>query len=282
MRKIFLILLCILCFCGCEHKSFFIEDEPKTGEIRAVSLAPSITDMIIALDGGECLVGVTKFCKNPDKKWTEIGGYMDFSKETFVSLKPNMVFLAPYHTDAKEICDEMGIEYTELDLSSFDSIRTNIMTIGRKIGKTDKACELINKFNSEMQSLSPSKKYPKVLIVLDRNYGTEDIGKVYAVGDGGIFARPINLAGGINVYEGFEETPVLTAEGIVSLNPDVIVDVAREGLPENISRDWEKLNIKAVKNHNLFVLDGKDASVPNEKFYETVKKLAEIFSSAKM
>jgi len=236
--------------------------------------------MIIALGGEDQLVGVTKYCPNPNKKWTEIGGYLDFNKEVFLSLKPTLVFLGPYHTEAKEICDSQNIKYIELNLADFRSIRPNIMTIGQNIGKTEKATELVNLFNKEMMTIRPAKEPKKVLIVLDRNYNTKDLGKIYIVGDGGIFAEPINLVGGINPYEGLIETPVLTSEGITKLNPDIIIDIIDgEHIKGDISKDWSELNINAVKKNNLFVINDKEASVPDENFYKTVKKLNEIISA---
>ena len=108
------------------------------------------------------------------------------------------------------------------------------------------------------------------------------MGKCYIVGDDGIFAEPINLVGGINVYEGLQETPVITSEGIVKMNPDVIIDVVRDDMEENISEDWKGLNISAVKKNNLFVLKNKKNTVPDQDFYLTVKELAELVKGANL
>lgn len=274
MKKFLLLLLICLFFAGCNNKTA-TQPETKPENLRIVSLAPSVTNMIIGLGAEDSLVGVTKFCQNPEKKWTEIGGYMDFNREVFVSLKPNMVFLAPYHTEAIEICEEMNIEYHTLNLSSYKDIRKNIVIIGENTGKLEKAGELVDNFNKELFKIKPSKKHPRVLIVLDRNYGTKDLGKIYVVGDGGIFAEPLSIIGAFNAYEGLTETPVLTAEGVVSLNPDIIIDVVPENR-KDISKDWEGLKINAVKNRKLYVLAGKEYSVPDQSFYRTVQKLAEI------
>lgn len=282
MKKLLPIILILLCLFGCNNKSFFIEENTAPKDQRIISLAPSITNMIIALGGEDKLVGVTKFCPNPNHKWTEIGGYLDFNKEVFLSLKPTIVFLGPYHTEAKEICESQGIKYIELNLADFRSIRPNIMTIGENIGKTKKATELVNNFNREIMTIKPCKNHKKVLIVLDRNYNTKDLGKIYIVGDGGIFAEPINLIGGINPYQGLVETPALTNEGITKLNPDIIIDIIDgEHVKGDISKDWLDLNINAVKKNNLFVISDKRASVPDEKFYKTVLKLNEIVNKAK-
>ncbi len=281
-KRILPLLLILFCLFGCKQESFFLEGDNEKQDLRIISLAPSINNMIVALGGGDMIVGVTKFCDNPDKKWQEIGGYIDFNKEVFLSLKPNLVFLAPYHTEAKEICDSQGIEYVELNLSSFRGIRPNIMIIGQKIGKTAEATKLVDIFNNEMLNLPVSDRHPRIMIVLDRTYGTGDVGKCYIVGDDGIFAEPINLVGGINVYEGLQETPVITSEGIVKMNPDVIIDVVRDDMEENISEDWKGLNISAVKKNNLFVLKNKKNTVPDQDFYMTVRELAELVKGANL
>ena len=95
-KYVLLFLLLSLCFVGC-NKEIKLETQKPKENLRVVSLAPNITNIIMALGGEDFIVGVTKYCQNPNKKWTEIGGYMDFNKETFMSLKPNLVFLASYH-----------------------------------------------------------------------------------------------------------------------------------------------------------------------------------------
>ena len=69
-------------------KEVKIENPPE----RIVSIAPSQTEILFALDLGEKIVGVTNWCNHPEeaKTKTRVGDmHLDF--ETIVSLKPDLV-----------------------------------------------------------------------------------------------------------------------------------------------------------------------------------------------
>src|SRR4029079_5290591 len=63
---------------------------------RIVSLAPSITEMLFAMEAGEQLVGVTDFCDfPPDALKKPKVGYSNPNLESLVALQPDLV-VAPH------------------------------------------------------------------------------------------------------------------------------------------------------------------------------------------
>src|SRR4051812_25424337 len=69
----------------------------KSGKVqRVVTLAPSLTEMVIAMDAGSTLVGVSRF--DTDKSVAElprVGGFVDPSVEAVIVLKPDLVIVQP-------------------------------------------------------------------------------------------------------------------------------------------------------------------------------------------
>ncbi|MGA8893256.1 MAG: helical backbone metal receptor, partial [Anaeromyxobacteraceae bacterium] len=59
---------------------------------RVVSLAPSITDTVIALGEAGRLVGVTRYDTAPEvKALPRVGGFLDPSPEAVLALRPDLV-----------------------------------------------------------------------------------------------------------------------------------------------------------------------------------------------
>src|SRR4051812_17674805 len=78
---------------------------------RIVTLAPSLTATVLALGGGDKLVGVSRFDEAPEvAKIQRVGGFIDPSVETVVALKPSLLIVqkAPGNRDAVEKIAELG------------------------------------------------------------------------------------------------------------------------------------------------------------------------------
>ena len=71
---------------------------------RLVSLAPSITEIVFALELGDRVVGVTRFCDYPAEARAKpkIGGYADPSYELILRSRPDVVFLLNLHEKQRE------------------------------------------------------------------------------------------------------------------------------------------------------------------------------------
>jgi iron complex transport system substrate-binding protein len=106
---------------------------------------------------------------------------------------------------------------------------------------------------------------------------------VFVAGVDDYFDTIITLAGGQNVYrERGVRNPVVSSEGILWLNPDVIIDLARETAMKQLDRqtiiaDWNELGqVEAVKNHRILVFDQDYDCVPGPRFIRLVEDLARV------
>src|SRR5438132_13912740 len=63
---------------------------------RVVTLAPSLSEIVLALGAGDRLAGVTRFDDDPrTAKLPRIGGYNDPQPEAVLELKPDLVLAEP-------------------------------------------------------------------------------------------------------------------------------------------------------------------------------------------
>lgn len=259
---------------------------------RIVSLAPSITETLFALGLGDRVIGVTKFCKYPPEAAEKecIGGYVDPNYEKISVLEPDIVFLLPEHDRAGKYFDKLGIECKILQNKTSHDIIETIRTAGEMCGAKTASDSLIRDIYARMKAVRAKNaaiRRPRILISIGRNMGTGSVKDVFIAGKGTYFDELIRLAGGTNAYRGTKiPYPLLSAEGLMTINPDIVIDLvpdlAQNGLTKDaVMREWQSVgNMKAVRDSALFVLDGDYIVVPGPRFIILLENIAKIIHEA--
>jgi iron complex transport system substrate-binding protein len=264
---------------------------------RIISIAPSVTETLCALGLEDRLVGVSRFCKYPPKvtELPKVGGFFDPNFEAIVALKPDLVVMLQEHERCVPGYQKLGLKTVVLCHKTVEGIIESITTLGRLCGVEDRAEQITDDIQSRLKRIrekTAGGKRPKVMIAIDRVQGSGGLIDVYIAGADGFFDKIIELAGGKNVYQGKTVSfPVVSAEGIMRLNPDVIIDLV-SGLDTSETRrqqklaankdgsilsDWEGLaDVEAVKNHRVYAFDRDYATVPGPRFILFVEDLAEV------
>jgi len=255
---------------------------------RIVSLAPSITEMLFALGLGERVVGVTEYCNYPPaaKSKAVIGGYATPNYELIVDLRPDVVFLLDLHQQQVAYLEDLEKPTVTCKSEFIADIIESLRTIGDYCGVENRAAEIVQSMENRLKLIGERTKGrvpPKVLVSLGRSMGTGTLQEVFAAGTNTFFNEVIELAGGQNavgtrsiVY------PRLSAEGIIALNPDVIVDLVvgmedKQINKEQIRALWHDTpQINAVKNNRLHVFSQDYVVIPGPRIVLLVERLAEV------
>jgi iron complex transport system substrate-binding protein len=254
---------------------------------RIVSMAPSVTETLCALGLGNRLVGVTKYCKYPAEvqKLPKVGGFLDPNFEAILALKPDLVLLLEEHARSLPGFQKLGLKIKVLCHKNVEGIIESLQTVGGICGVEDRGRRAVVDIQSRLERIrkkTAHAKRPRVLIALDRIPGGGLV-DVYIAGTDGFFDKMIELAGGENVYRGGSVSfPVVSAEGIMRMNPDVIVDLV-SGLDqgqlqsEQGKADWQSLvGVEAVKRHRVYAINRDYATVPGPRFIMFVEDLARL------
>jgi len=255
---------------------------------RIVSMAPSITETLYALGLGDKVVGVTRFCKYPPQAESKkkVGGYYDPNFEAIVALKPDLIVMLEEHEQALTGFAKLNLETLVVSHQTIDGIIESFRQIGRVCGRGPEGRRLAREYQNRMEKIRTiTRDLPRlrVLMALDRTFGTGHLADVYIVGPDNYFDRIIELAGGQNVYrEQGVRYPVVSPEGILRLNPDVIIDLVPPGMAGQLDRktimaDWKELGeVNAVKNGRVLVFDQDYACVPGPRFIKLAEDLARV------
>ncbi len=274
----FVVLLALAALCVCERPEHASSSMPGNYS-RIVSFAPSITETLFALSLGDKVVGVSSFCRFPPQvdKIPKVGGYTDPSYETVLRLKPDLVILLQEHIKMADFLKKNGIDFLLVDNHNLASILNSFVIIGQKCGKSGKADSLVQYVRSA--SFMDSTEHalpPKVLLCVDRSdQGCGKISGAYAAGTGTFYNDLLKNAGMENVLgPSTIAYPQLSIEGIITLQPDVIIDIAmrpRSGDPEKTRKDWQSLPmVPAVKNNRVFCLEGDYLTIPGPRIRQTL------------
>ncbi len=253
---------------------------------RIVSLAPSITEILFALSLGDRVVGVTRYCDYPPEAASRarVGGYYDPNYEAIVALGVDMVVLLPEHEDPAERFAGLGIETLVVGNTTTAGILDGIATVGRRCGAEVKAGEIVSDIRARLARVARRTRglaRSRVLVSIGRAMGSGALKDVYFAGEGTLYDEAITLAGGLNACRGGgAKYPKLTAEGVLLLDPDVIVDlfadIATSGRSEEeVRADWRSIpGARAVAAGRVHVVTAMYAVRPGPRFISLVEDLA--------
>ncbi len=193
---------------------------------RVVTLAPSLTEMVLSLDAGSTLVGVSRFDEaKAVEKLPRVGGFVDPSVEAVVALKPDLVLVQPGPGNQRPVekMAELGVPVLLLPLHSVTDVLEGMRAVGRALGRQKESEAVVSRIEAtrtRIREAATKLPAPRVLFA----YGFEPL---VVAGPGSFANELLKDAGGINVAaDGGSAYPVYSVERAVRSRPDVVVDAA--------------------------------------------------------
>jgi iron complex transport system substrate-binding protein len=260
---------------------------------RIVSLSPSVTEILYALGLGDRVVGVSRYCKYPAEAQSkpQVGGYLDPSYEAIVALEPDLVVLRGENEQFVKSFRDLGLNLLRVNHDGVEGILDSMTAIGRRCGADAQAERMVADIQAHIHRITQrtaNLDRPRVMVVAERTLASGKIQNVYVAGSNNFMNRMILLAGGKNACtETSAGFPVVSGEGIVRMNPQVIIDLlanARQaGLSaEEVVRDWQQLpDVDAVRSGRVYLVDDDYAFIPGPRFILLVEKLARLIHPGK-
>jgi len=246
---------------------------------RIVSLAPSVTEVLFEAGLGSRVVGVTSYCRFPREVLAlpKVGGYLTPSYEAIVALRPDLVVLLPEHADIEPRLAALRLPTLRLDHRSLQGIVRSIAAVGERCGakaSAEHAAEALRQHLARVQESASHDSRPRVLVCFGRS---EDFRRLHAAAPGTVHDDLITHAGGRNALTSDAVSyPTLSLEGLMRLDPDVIVEFAA-GKPDAaaLRRQWNVLSsLRAVKTGRVYVFTDDLLSVPGPRFVRFTETIA--------
>ncbi|MCK4537548.1 MAG: ABC transporter substrate-binding protein [Candidatus Krumholzibacteria bacterium] len=254
---------------------------------RIISLSPSTTEIVFALGMGDRLAGVSRFCDYPPETADipEVGGYLDTNYEAIAALGPDLVLLLPEQEDAAEYLSGIGIRTMTVDNKTVGDILGAIDTLGHRLGAENEATALLKKINERIKRISNEDVAEKarVLVSIGHDFGSGRVDEVFAAGQDTYYDEILGMAGGSNVCSGIPVSyPVVSAEGIISMDPEIIIELVMPGSAGNLTdkeilKDWAFMSsVEAVRNGKVYILRKDYAHIPGPRFIFLLEDMVEV------
>jgi iron complex transport system substrate-binding protein len=232
-----------------------LPDDPQ----RIISLAPSITEIVYALDQGNRLKGVTRYSNYPSEatRLPRIGSYVRLDIERIVALNPDLC-IATRDGNPKATIDRLAslkIPVFVVDPHDLDTILATILAIGSILNADEKAMTLASSMRARIQHVKSRvaqvNRRPRVFFQIG-------VSPIVSVGSETFIHELIEIAGGKNLAEGPLAYPRFSREQVLTLEPEVLIitSMARQAVFEEVKAEWRRWpNMPAVRNDRIYLVD---------------------------
>lgn len=213
---------------------------------RIVSLLPSLTEFVCALDACQRLVGVDDYSNFPAtvRSLPHVGGLEDARVESIVALRPDLV-LAPTSSRALQRLQALGLRVLALEPRTSADVQRVLALLGPVLGARDGA----QVWRAIEQDLAAAAREVPPALRGTRVY-LEVSGVPYAASESSFLGELVARLGLRNIVPGsLGPYPKLNPEFVVRADPQLILLVEEEG-PALASRPgWQRM--RAVREARI-------------------------------
>ncbi len=257
-----------------------LESQP----VHIVSLSPTATEMLYAIGAGTQVVAVDEFSNYPPAAaalGTSLSGY-EPNIEAISTFEPDLVIASYDPGGLVEQLNSLGIPVLIQDAAtSFDNVYEQIEQLGVLTGHIAQSVQVTGQIQSDIQTAVSAVNIPDPL-----SYYYELDNTYYSVTSNTFIGQIFGMFGLRNIADSAEtgnDYPQLSAEAIVSSNPDLIFLADTKYSNESAATvgaraGWSK--VSAVINGNVFELDDDIASRWGPRIADLVTAIGAAISKA--
>ncbi len=241
---------------------------------RIVSMLPSLTESVCAMDQCQRLVGVDRYSNFPEsvKRLPALGGGLDPNIEGIVALKPDLVLVSAASRASSRL-ESLGLKVVALETKTHADVRRVLQIVGVLLNvpeaQSGKLWRTIDSgVSAAAQSLSPRAQKTRVYFEVSRG--------PYAAGESSFIGETLKRLGVKNVVPAsLGPFPRLNPEFVVRANPDLIMMGNRSMQTMLPYPGWA--SIRAVKEQRICVFGVVESDVvvrPGPRMAEAARLMA--------
>lgn len=202
---------------------------------RVVSLNPTTTELIFALDGGKHLVGRSRWDEWPAaaKQVPALGDAIQPAIERILAARPDLVVLyaAANNRPAYDRLRAAGIRAIALRIDHIAQFESAARLLGRILGRAaagESVADSVAATLARVRNATRDLPHPTVVWPVSAS-------PPIVIGGGSYMSELLDIAGARNVYGNMRApSPVVSIEDVVARNPDIVI----RGGDDNPSSAW--------------------------------------------
>jgi iron complex transport system substrate-binding protein len=258
---------------------------PKSAPQKIVSLAPSMSEILGALNLQDRVVAVDFYTDYPaaltkKQKISDANGKVNV--EEIVALHPDLVLSSGGLTKQYDSqLAQLGLHVVDLPSPNFSQTLQQIQLVGQLTFTQDVANALVKQMQQQLDTIKAKvagTTAPKVLLEADDSIP----GKPYVFGGGSFGDQLLQYANATNIFHANTSGggyPQVTDEAIIAANPQFVIlteDPQYGGNPALVYKRANWSGINALKNRRVYHLNTDIMQRPGPRIVEGLQCVAQI------
>ena len=221
---------------------------------RVVSLAPSLTEIVVELNAEDLLVGVLDAGERPAQiaALPSVGRYGQLQMERLLSLQPDLLLLWPGRVSLaqRDQLQRLNIPTFTAEPHTLDELADQIEQIGERLGRAERGRQVGAQLRQRLTELRERYRRDTPIRVFYQVWDSP----LYTVGGGQIISDALTVCGARNVFADLgQPAPQVSLEAVLQRNPEVIL--ASDARLLKAWSAWPELD--AVKTRHLLAVPDK-------------------------
>ena len=242
---------------------------------RVVSLAPSLSEIVVELGSADLLVGVLDAGDRPAelKDLPSVGRYGQLDMERLLSLKPDLLLLWPGSVGPaqREQLKRLNIPTYVADPHNLEQLTAQIEAIAAQLGRPERGVSLAADLRQSLAALRQRYRREEPLRVFYQVWDRP----LYTVGGGQIISDALDVCGARNVFADLAlPAPQVSVEAVLQRNPEVIL--ASDQAQLEAWKAWPQ--VTAVAQGRLRLVTDKGLERPSGQMIEATAKLCQVIA----
>jgi vitamin B12 transport system substrate-binding protein len=251
---------------------------PLAAAERVVSLAPSMSEIMLELGAAERLVGVLDGGERPAelKHLPSVGHYGQVELETLLALRPDLILLWPDSVPAaqREQLKSFGIPLYVGEPHDLEQLAEQFAEVGREVGVEARGRQLRDAFRAGLSRLRHRYRREPSLAVFYQVWHEP----LYTIGGRQIIGDALDVCGARNVFAELQlPAPQVNVEAVLARAPEVILAGSDAEL-----RHWQAWpQLPAVRLEQLWTVPDKGLERPSFQMLAAIEKLCAVLTKAR-
>ena len=238
---------------------------------RVVSLAPSLSEIVVELGAADVLVGVLDGGDRPQALASvpSVGHYGQLDMERLLSLKPDLILLWPgsVGTAQREQLQRLNIPVYVAEPHSLEQLTSQVLEIAEQLGRQEAGRRLAAQLRQRLAELRQRYQRTEPLRVFYQVWNQP----LYTVGGGQIISDALTVCGARNVFDDLKlPAPQVSIESVLQRDPEIIL-VGDQTQKD----DWKAWPVMAARAR---LVPDKGLERPSGQMLEAVARLCEIIA----
>ncbi|MHB9799133.1 cobalamin-binding protein [Pseudomonas sp. MT3] len=252
---------------------------PVAAAERVVSLAPSLTDMVLELGAADRLVGVLDGGPRPPalNGMASVGRYGQVNLEQVLNLHPDLLLVWPGAVPEAQLArlKSFGIPLYIVDPHRLEDVARQLRELGERLGRQEQGQALARQFEVRLQALRSQHRRERPLKVFYQVWNRP----LYTLGGNQIISDALAVCGGRNLFADLSlPAPQVSQEAVLARDPEVILGGSHAEL-----QAWTQMpQLTATRLGQLWSIPDKNLERPSYAMLDATEKLCRLLAGAKV